>query len=579
MILTIISTSIFTSFFIILTIFFHLFKKRKRLILEEESKEKTVDELLDKYVNKEKKDIMKEKLLKISEIIAETEKHIESTVKKKVDRIEKDRKIHEKEFEVIKKANVEYVTFTSGFRSALPKTEEEKMQDISDLKDAMAMLESLDSMSIDISKKNIGVGVGMFYDKISRNFKNIINENHLNDNRFIPSERLKYHAFLNIKNIKNSDILPVLSIMRETKLLNDVIEINPTFYMIVFSDIELELTNPEKVLLTFAYDEDSLTIQKLIELTEWKSSHAEKVIESLKKKGIISIKEDEIFIEGFGHPEERRKWNETITIHLNKEKEKEEARFQRNLERRKKLEELIEQKEKKERSKAEAEAKERKVSEKEQENIKFNKKPKIKNLPKINAQEIKDKDALLGAMDALDEEMKDDRIKAAEIDDNSKDLSFEDTIEIDGETRDLSDLIPEKVLDYHEKFSLINGGLVQFEKLKNYVKQELIEVTDDISEELFKQIINQLKELQMIQDIIKTADFEFLLFNEIKLNFLHRRFISHAIDKAPLMKEDYMKDLNWEEEKVLKTMKELQEIGVLRIENEKIVIPGIIQNE
>ena len=83
----------------------------------------------------------------------------------------------------------------------------------------------------------------------------------------------------------------------------------------------------------------------------------------------------------------------------------------------------------------------------------------------------------------------------------------------------------------------------------------------------------------MIQNIIKTADFEFLLFNEIKLNFLHRRFLSHAIDKVPLVKDDFMKALNWDEEKVLKTMKELQEMGILRIENEKILISGIIQKE
>jgi hypothetical protein len=116
--------------------------------------------------------------------------------------------------------------------------------------------------------------------------------------------------------------------------------------MIVFSDTKLELTNAEKVLLTFAYDEESLTSNKLIELTEWKTSHAENIIQSLIKKKLISIKDDEIFVEGFGHPEERAKWNETITIQLNKEKEKEEKKFQRNLERRKELEKLIKEKEK-----------------------------------------------------------------------------------------------------------------------------------------------------------------------------------------------------------------------------------------
>jgi hypothetical protein len=185
----------------------------------------------------------------------------------------------------------------------------------------------------------------------------------------------------------------------------------------------------------------------------------------------------------------------------------------------------------------------------------------------------------VGAMEALDEEMKDTKKDKVTSKKESGDLSFEDTIEIDGEQRDLTDLIPEKILNYHEKYSLMNGGLVQFNKLKEFVEQELKEFVDELPEDLFKQIINQLKELQMIQNIVKTAEFEFLLFNDIKLNFLHRRFLSHAIDKPPLVKDDFMTALNWDEEKVLKTMKELQELGILRIENEKILIPGIVQKE
>jgi len=63
-------------------------------------KEKSIDKLLEKYVDDEKKDIMKEKLSKISQIIAETEKHIENAVKHKVKVAEEH---HVKEFDVIKK--------------------------------------------------------------------------------------------------------------------------------------------------------------------------------------------------------------------------------------------------------------------------------------------------------------------------------------------------------------------------------------------------------------------------------------------------------------------------------------------
>jgi hypothetical protein len=39
-----------------------------------------------------------------------------------------------------------------------------------------------------------------------------------------------------------------------------------------------------------------------------------------------------------------------------------------------------------------------------------------------------------------------------------------------------------------------------------------------------------------------------------------------------------MKGLKWDEEKTLKSMKSLQEKGILRIESNKLTIPGIIQN-
>ena len=129
--------------------------------------------------------------------------------------------------------------------------------------------------------------------------------------------------------------------MKETKLLNDVVEVNPTFHLIVFTEKTIELKNPEKVVMTFAYDEETLSIQKLIELTEWKESYTENSLESLKEKGLILIKDDEIYVEGYGHADERKKWNETIKIQIQKEKEKEEIKFQRYLERRKKLQDRL----------------------------------------------------------------------------------------------------------------------------------------------------------------------------------------------------------------------------------------------
>jgi len=544
-----------------------------------EEKEKSIDELLNKYVDEEKKDVMKEKLSIISQIIADTERHIEGVVKKKVQAAENRQKVQAREFDVIKKANAEYFIHTSSLKSAMPVTEEELKQDISDLKDAITMLEDLDHTIVDFSAKKIDVGLGMFYDKMSRKFKEIINEHRLNDYIFIPSERLKYHAFLNIKNIKNSDILQILNIMKETNLLHDIIEINSTFYLIIFKEKEIRFTNPEKVVLTFAYDKDILKPQGLIELTEWKEEYTKKVLEGLIEKNVIMIKDGVINVPSFGHYEERKKWNNIIQIQIQKEKEKEEAKFKRQLERRKQLQQLLTEKEETQIQKEEiiTSDPEKPIIE-EPHSTPQDLKPSIQSLPSVDkeklkeTQEIKDKDALLGVMEALDHEAKFNGTLAQ----SQETRITSESIDVDDEERDINDLVPEKILNFHERFSLINGGFVQYEKLKDFVQLELANF-GEVPEELIKAMLLQLKELQMIQNILKMGENEFILFQDHKLNFLHRRFITLALGKKPLKKDDFIESLRWDEEKVLKTMKELQEFGIMKLENDEIIIPGIIQ--
>jgi len=550
-----------------------------------EEKEKSIDELLNKYVDEEKKDVMKEKLSIISQIIAETERHIEGVVKKKVKAAEERQKAQAREFDVIKRANAEYFIHTSSLRSAMPATEEELKQDISDLKDAISMLEDLDQSIVDFSIKKVDVGLGMFYDKMTRRFKDIINEQNLIEYRFIPSERFKYHAFLNIKNIKNSDILQILNIMKETNLLSEIIEINSTFHLIVFTDGEIRFSNPEKVILTFAYEEEILTTQKLIELTEWKEDYARRIIEGLIHKGIITVKDGIIGVLSFGHYEERKKWNNIIQIQIQKEKEREEAKFKRQLERRKQLQKLLEEKEETQIQKEEVpppvlpEPIIDGIDDAPSSMKNFELKPSIHTLPSIDkeklkeAQEIKDKDALLGAMEALDQEAKFNGSIAPQSQEIS---SISESLDVDDEERDLEDLIPEKILNFHERYSLINGGFAQYEKIRNFVQLEL-ERFGEVPEDLIIAMLSQLKELQMIQNMLKMGDYEFILFQDIKLNFLHRRFITLAVGKKPLKKEDFMEALRWDEEKVLNTMKELQEFGIMKLENDEIIIPGIIQ--
>ena len=148
-----------------------------------------------------------------------------------------------------------------------------------------------------------------------------------------------------------------------------------------------------------------------------------------------------------------------------------------------------------------------------------------------------------------------------------------DSREIREEKADLEDLIPEKILSYHEKYSIVNGGFVQFEKLKNFIDQDL----KDAPEDLIRIMLEQLKELKMIQDSIQIGKSDFYLFNKITLNEEAKVLIEYAINKNPMKKEEFKTGLKWSEEEILATMKELQEKGILRIEKDKIIIPGIVQ--
>ena len=566
---------------LILLLVFHYrdFFSKIKITKKKKEKEKSLDEALEKYVTDESKGPMKQKLARISEIIAQTEAHIDDTVKKKVKVAKSQLKVKDSEETLIDKAKMEYTTFISDFKSAMPRTEEERVQDMKELKSAISILETIDEESYEAKPKEYDAGLGMFYDKMSRRFLAIINENNLNKFDFIPIHSIKYHAFLNIKNINDDDVLPILNIMKDTELLNNLIEINPTFQIIVFNDGEkLDLSLPEKVLLTFAYEEDMLTNQKLIELTEWKQDYATKIIEGLTEKGLIKIENEKIVVENFGSVEERRKWDKLIHQKKEEEKKKEEKKHRQLLERAAKLKERL------------GEVKEIKISEtpiseqpleKEPSKIKFKQKPTIKKLPPLQEeihpkeevskdklkkeQEIKDKDDLIGAMEALDGIMPPTSVEKVE----SKKESLEEVMV------NFEELIPEKVLSYHEKFTLINGGLSQYEKIKRFIEQELGDVSDD----LIKPILKQLKELQMIQGLYKIGNYDFYLFNELSLNEDEKTFIQIAIYKKPMFKEDFIQGLNWDEEQILKTMKTLQEKNILRIEKNEIIIPGIIQKE
>ncbi|TFF92940.1 MAG: hypothetical protein EU543_04715 [Promethearchaeota archaeon] len=539
---------------------------------------------IKKYFKSDQEAEVLEKYKEISKIVEDTEREMERSIQKKVKLVKNQFKKAERE--LIEKGTMQYSMFSSNLSSAMPESEQQLTQDMEDLKGTISLLESMDEAAIKGSKKEVGIGLGMFYDKMSTRIKKIIEEKTLDKFDFIPLPRLKYHAFQEIKNIKDEDFLPIIQVMRETNLLGDIIEINPAFHILLFKDKKLDLTKTEKVVLTFAYEEDNLTRKKLLELTEWNTNYAEKILNGLSEKGVLDFN-GSIIIKSFNPPEERKKWKELLNNIKKEQRKREEEKFQKALIRR------TEFKDKLTKTELIAKAEENKITgktEKEkntksEKKIKFGKKPTTKALPELKStkqeekikkiQDIKDKDSLIGAMEALDEELKISSKKKLKTDSSEDDLS-DISLDIENlreEAPGAEDIISGQILNYDEKFSMINGGFVQYQKIKDYILKK----DERVTEEMLKKVLNDLTNLKMINKIIIIGEDTFYAFNQIDLTQNQKEFIRFLINKKPMQKEKIIAGLKWEEEKVLNVMKSLQKKNILRFQDDKILIPGALQ--
>jgi len=511
--------------------------------IEIAKQQEKMEEHIDKYIPEEKRDEMREKLDQISSIIRETEKTLEKEIQKKVKAAKNQVSAEIDESIIIEQAEKEYLIHSADFGSAMPKTEKELKTDIDNLEESIQILESLDEETYLSEPKKADVGTGMFYEKVTRKLKYIIEEQQFSEFKIIPIQRLKYYAFNQIKHIMDKDFLPILKLMKETELIRDLVEINPQFHIIVFADEQYEFSNPEKVILTFAYEKENLSIEDLLEITEWDFTYASQVLNELFSKELAVITDDVIVIEGFGSSEERSNWN-TIIANSNEqqqikleEKKKKEQKVKFHLQEKLKETKGVIEKPKREAKDYIIES-EDELELEEPPQIKFKTKPQVKQISELK------------------------KIRAI----------YEKTPE-DVSEEDLKKLVSQTILGFHEKYSLLNGGIVQHEKLSEYIYKDI----ENASEDLIKETITKLMELKMIIDKIEIKQHNFYVFKEMQLEPSEKEFIAYALNKKPINKTNFIEGLNWDEEKVLAIMKKLQSKGILRIERDSIIIPGIIQ--
>ena len=342
--------------FSILTISMVLYAKHYNKMMKiyqkearEQQREFTVDRTLNKFFKGVEKATARKRLSEVDKIKAQFELEIGAVYAKKEKTIEKQFAEKKDYTEIIDEGDKTYFSFVADMGNAEPVTEEEKMQDMSDLMAAVNALEDLDAdhyQKDDMDGESSGtggmdLGKSMYYDKISRKLGKIIKTQNFKELKYVQAEKLKAIAFQTMKELSDKDFLETLKLMKEIGTIKDIIEINPEVRFLSFTKEKLKLTMAEKVVLTFANDHDILTVNRLKESTEWKPAYVTRILNSLTKKGIIEIKDDvltseriinsaerALLIEKRKEADEKKKAEKEKRIKLADQKRKQDKEFQ-----------------------------------------------------------------------------------------------------------------------------------------------------------------------------------------------------------------------------------------------------------
>jgi hypothetical protein len=265
---------------------------------------------ISKFFDESEKQAKLQNLAAVNKLRAELEAaiNVKAETRKSVAR-EQLKNVESNETDMIEEGGKLILSFDQGMKSALPSNEKEKAQDMTDLMAAVAALEDLDKdhyKARDSGVVGLDTGKGMLYDTISRKLGKLIKQNNYGELAFIQAEKLENEALDVVKNLEHRDYTETLKIMKQIGTIKDIIEVNPEVTLIVFSKTPVKITVQEKVVFSFAADEDILTVDRLQDKTKWEKAYLDKTLKSLETKGYLEIKDNNIILKGMATPEERK---------------------------------------------------------------------------------------------------------------------------------------------------------------------------------------------------------------------------------------------------------------------------------
>ncbi|MHA1715216.1 MAG: hypothetical protein ACTSXP_06205, partial [Promethearchaeota archaeon] len=248
------------------------------------------------------------------ELIAETKKRISESLssvpKQFTQRYLAMDKGHEQE--LIK----EGAKLLQMYGSAEPVSEEQRQKDMADLLSAVAEFDRMEKETPveDIDQRFRDIGYGLWIDTITREIRKIINDTNIKKYGILQIEKLI--SFLprqfDLKDIRNA-----LELLKNTKEVLDIIELNPKISVIAFRNEILKLTVAEKTLLSLIASEYKTSKKKIKDIFGWDDEFLSQNLAHLQSLNIIQVRGNEITAEGLMQVKDRERMK--IQDHISKQ--------------------------------------------------------------------------------------------------------------------------------------------------------------------------------------------------------------------------------------------------------------------
>ncbi|MHA1339341.1 MAG: hypothetical protein ACTSRZ_04535 [Promethearchaeota archaeon] len=158
------------------------------------------------------------------------------------------------------------------------------------------------------------------------------------------------------------------------------------------------------------------------------------------------------------------------------------------------------------------------------------------------------------------------------------DLNFDDIIGkefVEAKSTDElnKEAIIEGILSIYERYEHLNGGLMDLK----FIHKLLVELYPNITIQNIAQVKDQLLEMGFLRQTLEYENNQIWIFKDMELDDDMKSIIEILTQNGPQSKEQLCSKLGWNEERVLTTLKKLQNIDVLNLDKEnKAFLPGVL---